>query len=65
MINQGQTVQITADNLSATVNEEADDSVSFLINQYEHGHFAYSADVELPVTCFQQHNVSSGIVRFV
>ena len=64
IINQGQTVMITAGNLQATHDGVVADSLSFMISDCQHGQFQWVKTPNLPVTVFQQQNITDNLVQF-
>ncbi len=65
VINQGQTVVFTSDNLKATHLGDAESDLSFLISDLEHGQFEFLSARNQSILIFQQQNITDGVVRFV
>ena len=65
VINQGQEIIFTANNLQATYQCKVDDSVSFLIANLEHGRFEWTTIPGQAILTFQQQNITDEMVRFV
>ncbi len=65
MINQGQTVVFTSDNLKATHLGDAESDLSFLISNVVHGQFEFLSAPNQSILIFQQQNITDGVVRFV
>ena len=65
MINQGQAVIFTSDNLKATHLGDAESDLSFLISDLAHGRFEFLSTPNQSILIFQQQNITDGVVRFV
>ncbi len=65
VINQGQAIIFTANNLQATYQGKVDGSVSFLIANLEHGRFEWTTIPGQAILTFQQQNITDVMVRFV
>ncbi len=65
VINQGQAVVFTSDNLKATHLGEAESDLSFLVSDLVHGQFEFFSAPNQSVFIFQQQNITDGMVRFV
>lgn len=63
-INQGQTLVLTTNNLSANSTDPSD-SLIFLIDDLEHGQFEFTETPGQAILTFQQQNITDGQVRFV
>ncbi len=58
VIDQGEIVTFTADNLRATYEGSADGDLSFLVSSTVHGHFESLVAPGRPITAFQQNNIT-------
>ena len=65
VVNQGQEIIFTANNLQATYQGKVDGSASFLIANLEHGRFEWMTVPGQAILTFQQQNITDGMVRFV
>ncbi len=65
MINQGQTVVLTAENLSATDTGSQEENVEFIISDLQHGQFQWINFPDQPILIFRQQNISDGAVSFM
>ena len=65
MINQGQAVILTSNNLKATNLGEAESDLIFLISDLVHGQFEFLSAPNQSILIFQQQNITDGVVRFV
>ena len=65
VINQGQTVVLTSNNLEATYLSDVESDLSFLISDLVHGQFEFLAAPNQSISIFQQQNITDGVVRFV
>ena len=64
-IDQGQTVTLTADNLSAEDSSGFTNTLTFKISGVVQGQFEFSSSPGQVITEFQQQNISNGVVNFV
>jgi len=65
MLNQGQTLTLSADNLLATHNNSASPTLSFIISNCQHGYFELTTAIGRAVSIFQQQNITDNRVQFV
>ncbi len=65
LINQGQTVTITANDLSAVQPGGVESQLSLVINNYEQGYFQLSTSPGNAITRFQQQDITNSRVQFV
>ena len=65
MINQGQTVLLTTENLSATDTGSQEDNVEFIISDLQHGQFQWINFPDQPILTFKQQNITDGAVNFM
>ena len=65
LINQGQTITLTANDLSASQLGGAESQLSFVINNCQQGYFQLTNAPGKAVTRFQQKNISDSRVQFV
>ncbi len=65
VINQGETVVITSNNLKATHLGNVESDLIFLISNLTYGRFEFLSTPNQSITTFQQQNITDGIVRFV
>ncbi len=65
MINQGQIIILTANNLKASYADNIDGSLTFIISNIGHGRFEFSFAPGQPILIFQQKNITDGIVYFI
>ena len=65
VINQGDSVIFTPDNLKATYYDEAESDLIFIISNLTHGRFEFVSTPNQSISIFQQQNITDGVVRFV
>ncbi len=65
VINQGQTVILTANNLKAAYLGNVESDLIFLINGLTHGQFEFLSTPNQQILIFQQQNITDGLVLFV
>ena len=65
IVNQGQTVILTLNNLKANNQGKIDQNLIFLINNLTHGQFEFTFNLRQPILSFQQQNITDGMVQFV
>ncbi len=65
IINQGQVVTLTSDNMKATYENKIEGDLSFLISSLAHGQFEWINALNQPILVFQQQNITDGLVRFI
>ena len=65
IINQGQAVTLTSDNMKATYENKVEGDLSFLISGLAHGQFEWINAPNQPILVFQQQNITDGLVRFI
>ena len=65
MINQGQTVALTTENLSATDTGGQEENVEFIISDLQHGQFQWINFPDQPILTFKQKNITDGAISFV
>ena len=65
LINQGQAVKLTSDNMKATYENKVEGDLSFLISALVHGQFEWINAPNQPILVFQQQNITGGLVRFI
>jgi len=64
-INEGETVILTSDDLSATDVDNDDAMLTFIINDVRHGRFERKTDSGHAITSFTQQEVLDGNIQFV
>ena len=65
VINQGQTVTLTSDNMKSTYQNKIEGDLSFLVSDLAHGQFELIDAPNQPIIVFQQQNITDGLVRFI
>ncbi len=65
LINQGQTVELTTENLSAIDTGGQEENVEFIISDLQHGQFQWINFPDQPILTFKQKNITDGAVSFV
>ena len=65
MINQGQTVVLTTENLSATDTGGQEENIEFIISDLQHGQFQWLNFPDQPILTFKQKNITDGAISFV
>ncbi len=65
VINQGQKLILTSDNLKANNMGKVDENLNFLISDLMHGQFEFLSTPHQPILIFQQQNITDHIVQFV
>ncbi len=65
VINQGQAIVFSSDNLKATYYDEAESDLIFLISNLTHGRFEFLSAPNQSISIFQQQNITDGVMRFV
>ena len=65
VINQGQTLKLTSDNLRATHAGSEEGNLSFIISDCQHGQFQWIKTPDSSITIFQQQNITDQLVQFV
>ena len=65
LINQGQTVLLTTENLSATDNGSQKQDIKFFISDLQHGQFQWINISNQPILIFNQQNITDSVVVFV
>lgn len=64
-IQQGQTIVLNSNDLSATDVDEPADSLLFTVSLVQNGYFALVNDPKNPITSFTQAQIQSGLIEFV
>ena len=64
-INQGQTISLTENNLSATDTGGDEENLNFIIKNLQQGQFEFCKAPSEPILNFSQKNISDGMVCFV
>ena len=64
MINQGQTLILTPENLQATQMAADGEQLWFIISQVIHGNFSLTNASTTPISRFQQRSITAGQVQF-
>ncbi len=64
-VNQGQSVILTTDNLSAVDPNFGADSLTFIIGEVQYGHFELTTNRGVVITSFTQRQVENGQVQFI
>ena len=64
VINQGQVIVLTENNLRATHAEIAEGDLNFIISNVQQGQFAWTANPQLPILQFLQKNITDKQVQF-
>lgn len=64
-LNQGQTIIITANNISATHPNILADDLFFTISNVLHGHFEQSSLPGIATSTFTQQEIVAGLIRFI
>jgi Cadherin-like/Poly(ADP-ribose) polymerase catalytic domain len=64
-VNQGQTLVLNSDNLSATDSDNASGSLIFTVSNVQHGHFSFVSNPNLVIFSFMQQQLSDAQVVFV
>ena len=64
-INQGQTVTLSSDNLSASQASRPPGDLIFQISACQHGYFEFSSSPGKAILIFQQQNITDKVVHFV
>ena len=67
VINQGQTIKLTSDNLNATnLNDiSKSSSLQFTVGNVQHGHFEALDNLGTVINSFYQENITTGNVEFI
>lgn len=65
IINQGQTVILTSDILSAIDPDDSSSALIFIISNIQGGHFEFVSSPGTEITSFSQDQVQNGLVQFV
>ncbi len=65
LINQGQTVVLATENLSATDTGSQEENIEFIIGDLQHGQFQWTNFTDQPILTFKQQNITDGAVSFV
>ncbi len=65
IINQGQLVALTTENLSAMDTGGQEEDVAFIISDLQHGQFQWLNFPDQPILTFRQQNITDGLVSFV
>ena len=65
IINQGQAVILTANNLKAAFSGKIDGNLTFLVSDLAHGQFEFLMSPNQPILIFQQQNVTDEMVQFI
>ena len=63
-INQGQTVVLTSNNLSASDPDDAASTLVFTVSGVQHGQFSLVTQPTIPLTSFLQSQITAGQIQF-
>jgi len=65
IINEGQTITLTSNNLSATDVDDDDNSLSFIVSNTQQGQFELTSNPGIEIITFTQQQVINGEVQFI